>query len=305
MQIQPFFDPRTFTLTFVVYDEETRDAVVIDPVLDYNPRSSKLWTESVDAVIRFIQEEQLNLHFVLETHAHADHLSGAQRLREAFPKVRTAIGERIIEVQKIFRHILDLPADFRDDGSQFDLLLQDGETYRAGSLAFSALSTPGHTPACMSLRFGDNVFTGDALFHPDVGTGRCDFPGGSSQDLYRSITEVLYTLPDDTVVWPGHDYPPESRGVRYSAPLAEQMRDNVALPAGTSQEDYTLWRDARDRSLEAPQLLFQSIQVNVDAGNLPAPSANQKRYLRIPLNVFRPPVPSLETLELSTIDGQN
>ena len=289
MRIESFFDERTFTLSFVVYDERTRDAVIIDPVLDYEPRSSCIATESADALIHFVRENDLTLHYVLETHAHADHLSGAQRVRDAFPSAKVAIGEQITKVQRMFQHILALPADFPTDGSQFDVLLKSNHAYDAGSLHFDVLPTPGHTPACTTLRFGENVFTGDALFHPDVGTGRCDFPGGSANDLYHSVTAVLYALPDDTLVWPGHDYPPAGRGVRTHAPLSEHKCSNVALPASRSMDDFIAWRNARDQSLAAPQLLFQSIQVNVDAGNLPAPDpTNNTRYLRIPLNVFRP-----------------
>lgn len=302
MKIQPFFDERTFTLSFVVYDDETKDAVIIDPVLDYDPRASKVWTESVDETIAFVQSNDLKLHWILETHAHADHLSGAQRIREQFPNAKTAIGERITEVQRMFRHILSLPPDFPDDGSQFDVLLKDGETYQAGSIRFNVVATPGHTPACTTLKFGNNIFTGDTLFHPDVGTGRCDFPGGSSRDLYRSVVHKLYAMPDDTVVWPGHDYPPSTRAVRFSAPLLEHKQSNVALPATRSEEDFTAWRNQRDRSLAAPQLLFQSIQVNVDAGHLPEPDENNVRLLRIPLNVFRP-AKEATTEDLELVDA--
>lgn len=301
MRVQSFFDERTFTLSFVVYDETTRDAVIIDPVLDYNPRASRIWTESADVLIAFAKAEGLNVHYVLETHAHADHLSGAQRVKEVFPEAKSAIGARITEVQRMFRHILSLPADFPIDGSQFDVLLEEGTHYSAGALNFEVISTPGHTPACTTLRFGNHLFTGDTLFQPDVGTGRCDFPGGSSKDLYHSVVNVLYRLPDDMIVHPGHDYPPETRTFQDSSTLGEQKTSNIALPANRSEASFVEWRNARDRSLEAPQLLFQSIQVNVDAGHLPAPETNDVRYLRIPLNVFRPAAAPAENLELSEI----
>src|SRR5699024_10786791 len=188
------------------------------------------------------------------------------------------------------------------DGTQFDELLKADTTYKAGTLEFKILNTPGHTPACTTIQIGDAVFTGDVLFNPDVGTGRCDFPGGSAKDMYHSVTEVLYTLPDDTKAYVGHDYPPEGRGVQAYTTIAEQKANNVALPASRSEEDFVAWRNERDSTLNAPRLLFQSVQVNVDAGHLPEPSSNEVRYLRIPLNVFRPePTPDAE-LNLELLD---
>lgn len=295
MKIESFFDSRTWTLTYVVYDSTSKDAVIIDPVLDYDPNSSRTWTESVDAVIRFVKSEELNVHYILETHAHADHISGAQLLKQHFRGARVAIGERIVDVQRMFRHIFDLPADFATDGSQFDKLLKSNETYHAGTLSFTLLPTPGHTPACTSILMGDVVFTGDALFNPDVGCGRCDFPGGSARDMYRSVTEVLYSLPESTKAYVGHDYPPAGREVQTHATIADHKANNVAIPANRSEADFVAWREERDRSLAAPRLLFQSVQVNVDAGRLPEPNDNEIRYLRIPLNVFRPePTPDSE-----------
>lgn len=300
--IESFFDERTWTLTYVVFDPATKDAVVIDPVYDYEPKASTTWTESVDAVTRFVKSEGLRLHYILETHAHADHISGAQLLRERFPGAKVAIGERIVDVQRTFQHIFNLPKDFPTDGSQFDKLLSPGETYPAGSLSFEILATPGHTPACTSIVMGDAVFTGDALFNPDVGTGRCDFPGGSARDMYDSVTKVLYALPDDTKAYVGHDYPPADREVVTHTTIAEQKARNVALPAGRNEEDFIEWRQKRDRSLDAPRLLFQSVQVNVDAGNLPAKDSNDIRYLRIPLNVFRPEASPDAELRLEGVD---
>lgn len=302
MVIESFFDERTWTLTYVVWDKKTRDAVVIDPVLDYEPNSSKIWTESVDEVIRFVKANDLTIHYILETHAHADHISGAQLLKQYFRGSRVAIGHRITEVQRMFRTILNLPEGFRTDGAQFDELLYPDKTYHAGSLTFDILETPGHTPACTSIRIGDAVFTGDALFNPDVGTGRCDFPGGSAKDMYESVTQVLYSLPDETKAYVGHDYPPEGRDVMAFTTIGEQKKNNIALPASRSEEDFVSWRNTRDSSLQAPRLLFQSIQLNVDAGRLPEPSENEVRYLRIPLNVFRPePTPDAE-LSLELLD---
>ncbi len=288
MKIQDFYDKRTNTLTYVVFDPETRDAVVIDPVLDYDPVGSKVWTESVDVVIAFLKEQKLRPHFILETHAHADHLSGAQLLKKNFPDAKLAIGERITEVQRVFKGVFDLPEEFPTDGRQFDRLLKDGETVTAGSLSFHVIFTPGHTPACATYRFEDAIFTGDTMFMPDQGTGRCDFPAGSAEDLYESITERLYTLPDETRVFVGHDYQPGGRELLCESTIAAQKASNIQLPEGRSRSEFILFRTARDAKLNAPKLLFQSVQVNVDAGHLPEPSENEVRYLRIPLNVFRP-----------------
>lgn len=288
MQIAHFYDARTSTLTYVVFDAETRDAVVIDPVLDYEPFASRTFTESVDAVTAFLEGKELTLHWILETHAHADHLSGSQLLKARFPGARVAVGARITEVQALFERIFDLPEDFATDGRQFDRLLADGEVVEAGSLRLETIETPGHTPACVTFKADDAIFTGDALFMPDQGTGRCDFPGGSARDLYRSITERVYPLPDATRVFVGHDYQPGGRPLAFETTVAEQKRANKQLPAGITEKDFVEAREARDATLAAPKLLFQSVQVNIDAGTLPAPSGNAVRYLKIPVNVFRP-----------------
>ncbi|MBK07564.1 MAG: MBL fold metallo-hydrolase [Deltaproteobacteria bacterium] len=288
MNIQTFFDDRTFTLTYVVYDPSTLDAVVIDPVLDYEPSSSKVWEESVEEVIAFLKDKELNLHYVLETHAHADHLSGAQKIKAVFPHAKLGIGANITIVQETFKNIFDLPEDFPTDGRQFDVLFNEGQTVQAGSLSFEIIFTPGHTPACATYRFEDAIFTGDAIFMPDQGTGRCDFPAGSAEDLYQSITEKMYTLPDDTRVFVGHDYQPGGRELKFQSTIAEQKAENVQLPANRSKEEFIKFRTERDATLAAPRLLFHSVQVNVDAGQLPKPHPNEVRYLKIPLNVFRP-----------------
>ena len=286
MKIKEFYDPRTFTLTFVVYDEASRDAVVIDPVLDYDPGPSQTSTASVDAVSRFIEGESLTLHYVLETHAHADHLSGSQSLK-ARHGAKVAIGARITEVQETFRGLLDLGADFRADGSQFDRLLQADETVMAGALAVKVIATPGHTPACVSFLIGDALFTGDALFIEDYGTGRCDFPRGSADDLYDSV-QRLYQLPDETRVFVGHDYQPGDRALRFETTIGASKRENIQLKASTPKADYVAFRKGRDATLSAPRLIFPSVMVNVNAGLLPKPRANGRRYLSVPINMFHP-----------------
>ena len=287
MQIEAFFDQRTYTLSYVVFDPQTRDAVVIDPVLDYDPAASTTWTDSVDRLAAFLQDRRLTPHLILETHAHADHLSGSQTLKELFPATKTAIGARITEVQQLFKKVFDLPASFPTDGRQFDRLLQDEELVSAGSLSFRVINTPGHTPACVSYLFDDALFTGDALFMPDQGTGRCDFPGGSAADLYRSVKK-LYRLPPAVRVYVGHDYQPGGRELRYESTIGEQRESNVSLTATMSEAEFVQTRAERDARLSAPRLLFQSVQVNIDAGALPSPGDNEVRYLRIPINVFRP-----------------
>lgn len=283
-QIKEFFDKNTWTLTYVVWDEKTRDAIVIDPVLDYDQAASKTSEDSAKAVIDFLRAKELKLHFILETHAHADHLSGSQIIKREFPKAQIAIGEKITKVQEIFKGVFDLPEDFKTDGSQFDRLLKDNEEFQAGSITIKTLFTPGHTPACASYHIDDNVFVGDALFMPDYGTGRCDFPAGSAVELYHSVHGRLYDLPEDTKVFTGHDYLPNGRSLKFMATIAEEKKDNIQLKAHTSLEDFVKFRTERDRTLATPKLLLPSVQVNIDAGHLPEPSKNGKRYLRIPIS---------------------
>jgi glyoxylase-like metal-dependent hydrolase (beta-lactamase superfamily II) len=286
-RVEAFFDPKTFTVSYVVWDEATKDAVAIDSVLDYEPGSSTVSTESVDALSAFVRERGLRLHAAMETHAHADHLSGAQVLKRRFG-VPVVIGARIDEVQSVFKPFFDLAPDFATDGSQFDRLLRDGEVLEAGSLRIQALSTPGHTPACMSYLVGDAVFTGDALFTEDYGTGRCDFPRGSADDLYASVHDKLYALPDDTRVFVGHDYQPEGREVRWETSIGRSKSENVQLRQDTSKEAFVAFRKARDARLAAPKLLLPSVQVNVDAGRLPPPHENGNRYLSLPVRAKGP-----------------
>lgn len=285
--VEPFYDPATFTLTYVVYDPDSKDAVVIDSVLDYEPMSSTVSTASVEQVAAFLEKNGLTLHWSLETHAHADHLTAAPWLKKRFGG-RMAIGEGIREVQKVFKTVFDMPPTFRTDGSQFDALLEDGQVLEAGTLRIATIATPGHTPGCVSYHIGDAVFTGDALFIEDYGTGRCDFPKGSADALYTSIHDKLYALPDETRVFVGHDYQPGGRPMRVETTIGRSKRENVQLRAETTRTDFVALRNARDATLAAPRLLWQSVQVNIDAGRLPAEHANGVRYLRIPLNLRKP-----------------
>lgn len=283
MHIESFFDPTTFTLTYVVSDEATGDAVVIDPVLDYDPLAVSVARDSIDHVIAYIDRAGLKVRLVLETHAHADHLSAAPILAERFG-APVGIGRQITAVQQVFAGVFR--QDFPTDGSQFDVLLDDDQVVEAGSLRVKALHTPGHTPACMSYLIGNAVFTGDALFMPDFGVGRCDFPKGSATELYRSITTKLYTLPDSTRVFVGHDYQPGGRDLAYESTIAEEKAKNVQLPAGRSEAEFVEFRTARDNTLRPPVLLFPSVQVNANGGKLPEPEENGRRYLKLPIGLF-------------------
>lgn len=281
--VKEFFDKATWTLTYVVYDADSKDAVIIDPVWDYDPAASKMSTASADAVLTFVRDNQLKVHYILETHAHADHVSGSQILKKHIPGSKVGIGAKITDVQKVFKNVFNLDKDFPTDGSQFDLLLEEGKILQAGTLKIETIYTPGHTPACASYVIEDNVFTGDALFMPDYGTGRCDFPAGSADALYTSVHEKLYTLPDHYKVFVGHDYLPNGRELQFQSTIREEKEKNVQLAANTSREQFVEFRNTRDKKLAAPRLLLPSVQVNIDAGNLPKAEDNGTRYLKVPL----------------------
>jgi glyoxylase-like metal-dependent hydrolase (beta-lactamase superfamily II) len=277
MQIQAFFDPDTFTLTYVVFDPATRDALVIDPVLDFDVTSSTTSTASLERVASFVRERELRLHYALETHAHADHVSGSQWLKQQFG-AQVAIGEGIREVQETFKDTLGLE-QLATDGSQFDRLFADGDVFDAGSLRVEVIATPGHTPACVTYRIGDALFTGDALFMHDYGTGRCDFPRGSAEALYESVAHRLYTLPDTLRVYPGHDYQPGGRPVMWETTIGKSKQENPQLCASTTKEAFVAMRTSRDKTLAPPRLLYPSVQINIDAGRLPASERGTKRTL--------------------------
>lgn len=286
LRVTPFFEDATSTLSYIVFDQASLDAVVIDPVLDFDPASGKTNTTSIQALAQFVHNHSLRVRLILETHAHADHLSGSQALKRRYD-APIAIGERIPEVQATFAPLFGLPPTFRQDGSQFDRLLHDGEMIQAGTVTISVLGTPGHTPACSSYRIENSVFTGDALFMDDSGTGRCDFPRGSADDLYDSIHEKLYRLPDETLAFVGHDYQPGGRGVACQTTIGSAKRNNIQLKQETSRPDFVHFRSERDKTLAAPRLLLPSIQINIDAGRMPPADAAGKRSLRLPLNLGR------------------
>ena len=283
MKVEPFFDPRTGTVSYLVWDEATRDALIIDPVLDYDPLRVRVFEESVDRYAARIRELGLQLLWSLETHAHADHISAGATLRRRYG-TRLAIGRAITTVQSFFAGLFGR-SDLAADGSQFDRLLGDGEVLAAGSITVTAIATPGHTPACVSYRIGDAVFTGDALFVPDSGTGRCDFPRGSADLLYDSV-QKLYALPESTRVFVGHDYQPGGRAPQWESTIAEEKVRNTQLRADTSREAFVAFRKARDAQLAPPTLIFQSLQCNIDAGQLP-PARHGQRYLLLPMGIFK------------------
>jgi len=281
--VKEFFDSATWTLTYVVYDSATKDAVILDPVWDYDQASSKMSTESANQVLQFVESNQLKVHYILETHAHADHISGSQYLKQKLPGSKIGIGAKITDVQKVFKKVFNLDPEFKTDGSQFDLLLEEGKTLKAGTLNIETIYTPGHTPACSSYVIGDSVFTGDALFMPDYGTGRCDFPSGSASDLYVSVHEKLYKLPDHFRVFVGHDYQPNDRALAFESTIGEEKQKNIQLNIETTKNQFVEFRNSRDKTLAAPRLLFPSVQVNIDAGHLPNAEENGSRYLKIPI----------------------
>jgi glyoxylase-like metal-dependent hydrolase (beta-lactamase superfamily II) len=282
--IQPFFDINTGTMTYVVYAKAGSAAAIIDPVLDYDPKAARTSTQSADAVIEFVREERLAVEWILETHAHADHLSAAPYLKRMLGG-KIGIGESIRAVQGVFKKIFDLEPEFRLDGSQFDHLFADGERFMIGELEATALFVPGHTPADMAYRIGDAVFVGDTLFMPDVGTARCDFPGGSARRLYRSIQRLL-ALDPDTRLFVCHDYPPDTRAPRWQSTVREQREQNIHVGGGKTEDEFVAMREARDATLDMPTLILPAIQVNIRAGHFPEAAGNGTTYLKIPLNAF-------------------
>ena len=281
---QAFFDTGTWTVTYVVWDRATRRAAIVDPVLDYDFKSGHTGTASADRVLAYVAQERLQVDWILETHAHADHLSGARYLQGKVGG-KVAIGENIREVQATFKKIYNLERSFLPDGSQFDHLFKDGETFMIGEVEATALLVPGHTPADMAYRVDDAVFVGDTLFMPDVGTARADFPGGDAHTLYRSIRRLL-ALPPETTMYVCHDYPPKGREAAWQTTVAAQRAGNIHVRDGISEDAFVAMRKARDATLEVPTLILPSIQVNVRAGQMPPAESDGVSYLKIPINAL-------------------
>ncbi|MBK8908901.1 MAG: MBL fold metallo-hydrolase [Rhodospirillales bacterium] len=283
--VRGFFDEATYTVSYVVSDPATLRCAVVDPVLDYDPASGRTRTGSADVIIADIRERGLAVEWILETHVHADHLTAAPHIQAAVGG-RIAIGANIKTVQETFARLFNAEPAFAADGSQFERLFSDGETFSLGSLDGRAMHVPGHTPACMTYLIGDAGFVGDTLFMPDYGTARCDFPGGDARQLYRSIRRIL-ALPDETRLFLCHDYKAPGRDMyRWETTVGEQRRHNVHVRDGIDEESFVAMRTGRDATLDMPRLILPSVQVNMRAGRWPPPESNGTRYLKIPLNVF-------------------
>ncbi len=282
--VKAFFEPTTGTMTYVVFEKVGSFCAIIDSVLDFDPKSGRTSTRSVDKVIEFVRRKNLQVQWVLETHAHADHLSAAQFIQKQVGG-KIGIGANITFVQGVFQKIFNLESSFKSDGSQFDHLFRDGEKFAIGDLTGCVMSVPGHTPACVAYRVGDAVFVGDTLFMPDAGTARCDFPGGDAHAMYRSV-QKLYGLPERTRLFTCHDYPPAGRPVRWESTVGEQRAGNIHIHDGVTEEEFVLTRTKRDATLDMPTLILPAVQVNVRAGKMPPEEANGATYLKIPINVL-------------------
>jgi glyoxylase-like metal-dependent hydrolase (beta-lactamase superfamily II) len=283
-QVHGIFDPATWTVTYVVYEKVGSACAIIDSVLDYDHKSGRTHTTSADKVIAFVKEKNLKVEWILETHAHADHVTAAPYLKEKLGGV-TAIGDHIQQVQKVFQGVFNLESSFKTDGSQFGHLLKADEEFKIGELTAETLFVPGHTPACVAYQIGDAVFVGDTMFMPDVGTARCDFPGGDAKVLYKSVRKLL-SLPNETRLFMCHDYPPTDRAIHFETTVAEQRAKNIHVHDGVSEAEFVAMRSKRDATLEMPVLILPSVQVNIRAGEMPPKEANGVAYLKIPMNLL-------------------
>lgn len=281
-QIQAFFDPQTSTVSYLVSDPASARAVIIDPVLDFDPKAARTSTGSADALLAAVQAGKLTVDWILETHAHADHLSAAPYIKAA-TGAKIAIGENIRAVQKVFAPIFNA-GDVTGDGAPFDRLLKDGEALAVGGLAIEVLNTPGHTPACVSYRIGDNIFVGDTLFMPDYGTARADFPGGDARTLFRSIRRIL-AYSAETHLWMCHDYKAPGRDTpAWHSTVGEQREKNIHAHNGVGEDAFVAMRNARDKTLPMPVLILPSVQVNIRAGQMPPAAPDGHTYLKLPVN---------------------
>ncbi|PHS18640.1 MAG: MBL fold metallo-hydrolase [Kangiella sp.] len=285
IKIKSFFDETTCTVTYIVIDTPTNKCAIIDPVLDYKQNSGRTGTESADLLIEFIRSNKLDLEWIIETHAHADHLSSAPYLKDKLGG-KTTIGEHITDVQKIFKEVFNLEKEFLVDGSQFDYLLKNNQSIKLGESQIQVMHTPGHTPACVTLVVENNAIVGDTLFMPDFGTARCDFPGGDARNLYQSIQRI-FSLPDSTKVFVGHDYQSANRNYfAWETTVAKQKQDNIHINQVISEDEFVHIRQARDSNLDVPKLILPSVQVNIRAGILPPKENNGLSYMKIPINAL-------------------
>ncbi|WP_172821287.1 MBL fold metallo-hydrolase [Burkholderia pseudomallei] len=294
MTVEGFFDPTTCTISYLLFDSGSGECALIDSVLDYDPKSGRTRTASADQLIARVAALGARVRWLLETHVHADHLSAAPYLKTRVGG-EIAIGRHVTRVQDVFGKLFNAGPAFAHDGSQFDRLLDDGDTLALGALSIRAMHTPGHTPACMTYVVTEAhaahdardaaAFVGDTLFMPDYGTARCDFPGGDARSLYRSIRKVL-SLPPATRLYMCHDYQPNGRAIQYASTVADELRENVHIREGITEDDFVAMRTARDATLDMPVLMLPSVQVNMRAGRLPEPEDNGVRYLKIPLDAI-------------------
>lgn len=282
--IQHFYEPQSGTFSYVVSDPATNCAAIIDPVLGFSLATGRTDPEQADAIAAWVDEKSLSVEWILETHAHADHLSAAQRLKSRFGG-QVAIGQGIRSVQENFGRLFNLGPPFAADGRQFDRLFADGDTFALGELEVRVMDTPGHTNDSVTYLIGNAAFVGDTVFMTDFGTARCDFPGGDAGQLYDSV-QKLFALPDDTILYLCHDYPPSERAPRHAVPVTEQRADNVHINASVTREEFIRMRNERDATLKPPGLVLPSLQVNVRAGHLPEPEDNATVYLRIPVDTI-------------------
>ena len=285
--VAAFFEKRTFSVQYVVADPETRRAAIIDPVLDFDPKSGATATQSADQLLEHIDLEGYTLEWILDTHPHADHFSAAGYLKDK-TGVPTGIGEKVIEVQKLWKGLYNLPDSFPTDGSHWDRIFADGERFKIGNMDAEVLLTPGHTLASIAYVVGDAAFIHDTIFMPDGGTARADFPGGSAKVLWNSIQRIM-ALPDETRLFTGHDYMPGGREPRWESTVAQQRAENIHLTKAKTEEEFVALREKRDRELAMPKLILHSLQVNIRGGRLPEPENNGKRYLKIPLDALEAP----------------
>jgi glyoxylase-like metal-dependent hydrolase (beta-lactamase superfamily II) len=283
--IKAFFDQDTFTVSYVVHDTETGCAAIVDSVLDYDPDSGRTSTASADEIVAYLEEKGLTVQWLLETHAHADHLSAAPYLQGKLGG-KIAIGEHILTVQETFGKLFNAGSEFERDGSDFDRLFADGDEFKIGNLEVTVLHVPGHTPACVAYIVGDAVFVGDTMFMPDYGTARADFPGGDARRLYRSLRRIL-ELPPETRLFMCHDYLPEGRDhYVWETTVEEQRKRNIHARDGVGEDEFVAMREERDKTLAVPRLILPSVQVNMRAGHLPPPEANGVSYVKIPVNAL-------------------
>jgi len=284
-KVTAFFEKDTNTISYVVQDPNSRACAIIDSVMDLDYAAGRISYASADTLIRFVQDNGLSLEWLIETHAHADHLSGAPYIQQHLGG-KLGIGEHIVTVQEEFGKVFNEGTEFRRDGSQFDRLFKDGDTYSIGTLPVRVMHTPGHTPACTTHVMGDAAFVGDTLFMPDGGSARADFPGGDARTLYRSMRRILETLPAHTRLFMCHDYGPNGREIRWETTVAEERAHNIHVRDGVSEDEFVTMREARDKTLAMPRLILPSLQVNIRAGHLPEPDGSGKRFLKVPVNTL-------------------